>query len=51
MHKISNQLPKTLVKQKWKSNIEEFIYELEKDLDLLVFAGDGEQTEDGKILH
>ena len=39
------------VKQKWKSDIEEFLYELEKNLDLLVFVSDGEQTEETKALH
>ena len=48
---ISNQLAKASVKQKWKSDIEELLCELEKDLDLLVFASDGQQTEDGKALH
>ena len=34
-----------------ESDIEEMLYELEKDLDPLVFVSDGQQTEDGEALH
>ena len=40
MHKYVSQLI-ALVKQKWKSDIEELLYEFEKDLNLLVFTSDG----------